>query len=451
VRRYTPALLLCFGLALIFAARALWYAADWQHSSLVPLAHNQKVLIVGEVIADPDARDTTLHVNVHVTNISSTTVDGVLLAYFPPDTKLEYGQHIVAKGTLRVPEAFETDSGTFDYKHYLQAQGVSATLTSAQLSTTTPAPFSFAGSLYTIKHAFDASLERIFLAPLGGLIEGILLGERHGIPADLTRAFIIASLVHIVVLSGHVLTLVADAVMRMLGFLPKRVRYPLGAAIIVLFVLMVGASSTALRAGAMALIGLLGRYFNRRTLALRSLAVTAFGMALFNPAIVLWDTSFILSVLAAFGLITFSPLVERWLTWVPERFELRAIATSTVAVEIFILPALLYFTGTLSFLALPANMLALPVLPWAMLGGFLAGALNLIPGVLGPILAFVPAFAAQLLLRWIVFIATTIAHIPYASTTIVAFPLWAMLACYVPLILVASWTMRRSAARQATS
>jgi hypothetical protein len=143
--------------------------------------------------------------------------------------------------------------------------------------------------------------------------------------------------------------------------------------------------------------------------------------------------------------------VEKKLHWVPERFQLRAIASSTIAVEIFILPALLYFTGTLSFFALAANMLALPVLPWAMLGGFLAGALNLIPGVVGLVLAFVPAFFTQLLLRWIIFVATTIAHIPHAATTIVAFPLWAMLLCYVPLILVASWTMHRSAPQLPTS
>jgi competence protein ComEC len=423
----------------------IWYIADWNAHTLAPLAHAQKVVVEGEVVADPDLRDTTLHVNVHVSKIGSTPVDGVLLAYFPTDTQLSYGQHVVAKGTLRVPEAFNTDSGKFDYPHYLQAQGVSAVLTSAQLSTSTLAPISLTRTLYEIKHAFDASLERIFLPPLSGLIEGIILGERHGIPQDLENAFIAASLVHIIVLSGSVLTIVADAVMRVLGRLPKRLRYPLGAVIIVLFVLMVGASSTALRAGAMALIALVARYFNRQALALRSLALTAFVMVLWNPAIALWDTSFILSFLAALGLITMTPIVGKWLMWMPERFELRAIATSTLAVEIFILPALLYCTGTLSFLSLPANMLALPVLPWAMLGGFLAGALNLVPGVLGPIFAFVPAFFAQLLLRWIVFVAATIAHVPYAATTVANFPLWLMLLCYVPLTLAASWTIVRTA------
>src|SRR5262249_20780898 len=154
-------------------------------------------------------------------------------------------------------------------------------------------------ALYSLKHIFDASLEKVFVPPQGSLMEGIILGERHGIPADLMQAFVTSSLVHIVVLSGHVLTLVADAVMRALGFFPKKIKYPLGAVCIVLFVLMVGASSTAVRAGIMALIGLLARFLNRRNLALRSLFIAASVMALWNPTIVIWDSSYILSVLAA--------------------------------------------------------------------------------------------------------------------------------------------------------
>ncbi len=450
-------ILLALGFVCIFAARGLIYQTNWNSQTLLQLVHTidaekgKKVVVVGKVADDPDRRDTTLHVNVDVETVDGVPKNGTLIAFFPPETKLEYGQHVVAKGTLRLPDAFETETGVFDYPHYLQAQGISAMLTSAQLSSSSSVHISLFGVLYGIKHMFDASLEKIFIPPHGALIDGVLLGERRGIPDDLQRAFIVSSLVHIVVLSGHVLTLVADAIMRTLGFLPRKYKYPLGALMIVLFVLMVGASSTAVRAGIMALIGLIGRVAHRHADALRSLFIAAAIMILWNPPVVLWDTSFILSMLAAFGLITLSPLVETWLHWVPEKFELRAIATSTLSVEIFIVPALLYFTGTFSVFALPANILALPVLPWAMLFGFLAGALNLLPGVAGVVLAFVPAFFAQLLLRWIIYIATTIQSIPHSSYLVRGFPLWAMALCHVPLIAVSSWTMRRIAPRRATS
>lgn len=443
---------LSVGLLCVFAARIELYVSGWNSQTLPSFAHAKKVIIEGKIVADPDRRDTALHANVEVETVNGEAARGTLIASFPTDTKLEYGQHIVAKGTLRLPDPFKTDNGgTFDYPHYLQVQGISAMLTSASLSSSTPATFSLHGVLFSLKHAFDRSLERVFVPPQGALMEGIILGERHGIPDTLNHAFIVASLIHIVVLSGHVFTLITDAIMRVLSFLPKKPRYVLAGLFSVLFIMMVGASSVALRAGLMAGIGMLARFYNRNADALRALIAAVVIMGLINPPALLWDTSFILSVLATFGLITLSPLVERWLQWVPERFELRGIATSTLSVQIFILPMLLHYTGTLSYLALPANVIALPVLPWAMLLGFLAGLFGMLPGVFGLVLAFVPAFFAQLLLRWIIFVAQMVEAIPHSATVIHAFPLWAALLCYVPPIVAASWTVFRNAPQRATS
>lgn len=446
------------GLICIFVARVELYISDWNSQTLlllaqsVPTEKGKKVTVEGKIVADPDMRDTTLHANVEVETVNGEVARGKLVAFFSTNTKLEYGQHIVAKGTLRLPDAFETDNGgTFDYPHYLQVQGISAMLTSASLASSTPDALSLQGLLFKLKHAFDRSLERIFVPPQGALMEGIILGERHGIPATLNHAFIVASLIHIVVLSGHVFTLITDAVMRALSFLPKKPRYLLAGIFSVLFILMVGATSVALRAGLMAGIGMLARFYNRSADALRALAVAVIVMGLWNPPALLWDTSFILSVLATFGLITLSPLIEKFLHWVPERFELRGIATSTLSVQIFILPMLLHYTGTLSYLALPANIIALPVLPWAMLCGFLAGLFGMLPGIAGLAFAFVPAFFAQLLLRWIIFVAQTVEAIPHSATVIHAFPLWAALLCYVPLTLLAGWQAFRTAPRRATS
>ncbi len=448
------------GLACVLYVRVIWYESDWNSQTLPLFAHDpstslgtgKKVLVAGKVVADPDRRDTTLHVHIKVETVDGKPVTGTLIAFFSPDTNLEYGQWVVVKGTLRLPDPFETDNGgTFDYPHYLQVQGISAMLTSAKLSSSTPAAFSLRGFLFSIKHTFDRSLERIFVPPHGALMQGIILGERHGIPENLNHAFIVASLIHIVVLSGHVFTLITDAVIRTLSFLPKKPRYVLAGIFSVLFILMVGASSVALRAGLMAGIGMLARFYNRNEDALRALVAAVIIMGLLNPPALLFDVSFILSVLATFGLITLSPMVERWLYWVPEKFELRGIATSTLSVQIFILPMLLYYTGTLSYLALPANVIALPVLPWAMLLGFFAGLFGMLPGMFGLVLAFVPAFFAQLLLRWIIFIAEVAEAIPHSATVVHAFPLWVALLCYVPLTFIACVSVFRIVPRRVTN
>jgi competence protein ComEC len=194
----------------------------------------------------------------------------------------------------------------------------------------------------------------------------------------------------------------------------------------------------------MGMIAILARYLERPTDALRALIVAAAGMALWNPPILLHDPSFILSVLATFGLITLSPSVERYFRYLPERFGLRSIAASTISVQIFVLPMLLYLTGILSFLSLPANMLALPVVPFAMLMGFLAG----VAGLVHPLLAFPFTFVADMLLKWMMLVATTEHALPFSSAVVAAFPAWIVAVLYAPL----TWfAMRRYLNPPATS
>jgi len=156
-------------------------------------------------------------------------------------------------------------------------------------------------------------------------------------------------------------------------------------------------------------------------------------MVLWNPPLILGDASFFTSVLATFGLIVFAPSIEKMLRWIPERFEMRAIITSTIAVQIFALPALLYFTGNLSLLSVPANLLVLPLLPLVMIAGLLTGVLSFI----NTALAFVPALLVTLLLQWVTLVAHTVQALPFGFATFAAFPLWLALLMYVPLTALA--------------
>jgi len=289
--------------------------------------------------------------------------------------------------------------------------------------------------LFDIKHAFEKSIEKILPAQDAALLEGILLGERRGLSAALTLAFIIASLIHVVVLSGYNISIVSEAVLRATRFLPRTASYSLGVVLMILFILMTGAGSTSLRAGIMAVIAIVARYLRRPTIAMRSLAAAAAVLILWNPLVVLYDPSFILSFLATFGLITLSPWVESHLPlWLKKYPQIQSVAASTIAVQLYVLPALLYYTGILSLAALPANILALPFIPFAMLMGFIAGVL----GLIHPLLGLVPALLSDLALRWLMFVAQTAANLPLSHATLPPFPAWVVVAVYVPLTLLAA-------------
>jgi competence protein ComEC len=406
-----------------------------------------KATIEGTVANDPEKRATSLHANVRVSAINGEGANGTLLATLPREAQLSYGDRVTLSGKLEAPEAFETDTGRiFDYPNYLRVQGISATLAYGDIEQAERGGWSLQKTLFAIKHVFERSLERLFPEPDNSLLEGVLLGERRGLPDELNHAFIVSSLVHVVVLSGYNISIVANAMLYATSILPRTLSYGLGGILMILFAIMTGAGATTVRACIMGLIAILAQYMRRPAVAMRGLIAAAGAMVLWNPLVALHDTSFILSVLATFGLITLSPAVEKYLRWIPQWkcFDMRAIAASTIAVQMYILPALLYYMGVLSFVALPANLLALPAVPFAMLFGFLAGLFGLAGTVLGIPLALV----ADGFLRWMMFVADTAASLPFSSAVIAAFPAWMMLAAYAPLTAFGIYCYRKEVTEQ---
>jgi len=387
--------------------------------------------VTGFVASDPERRETSLHVYLQTHEVNGEVVEEKLLVILPRDADILYGDTITVRGKISVPSAFETDIGRdFDYKNYLRVRGVLAMIRYGTVEHIEDGGSSLFSFLYATKHSFETSLERVLPEPHASLMEGILLGARRGIPDDLTQAFVISGLIHVVVLSGYNISIVAEAMLRSLAFLPRTARFAIGGSMMVLFALMTGAGATTVRASIMGLIAILARYMNRPASALRALGLAAFLMLLWNPLSLVYDVSFILSVLATFGLITLSPFVEKYLPTFFDRVpSIKSIAASTIAVQIYILPALLYFTGVLSFVSFPANILALPVVPIVMLLGFISGLL----GLLHPVLAIFPAALAHVLLQWMLWVATTSAALPFSATVVAEFPLWVAAGLYIPL------------------
>lgn len=414
--------------------RVAWTLQSEARDTLLSF-QGQTVRAVGVVADDPDQRDTSLHLTLNIKTVNGAPARGELLALVPRDAQVEYGDTVEVRGRIEAPQAFETAGGrVFDYPGYLRVRGVSAVMQKAVLASSAPGGVSLRGALFSLKHFFENGLARVFPEPQNALLQGILLGERRGLPQDLTNAFISASLIHVVVLSGYNISIVSEAILRSLAFLPAIFRYSLGGAGMVLFALLTGGGATTLRALIMGLVGVSARYFHRPVVAMRALAVACAALVLWNPLALLYDTSFILSFVATFGLVALAPAVEARLTRLRvfragKWSGARSIAASTIAVQSFVLPALLYFTGTLSFTALPANLLALPLVPLTMGWGFAAGVLAL----LHPALALPPAIVATALLNWMLGVVRTAAAVPLGSVIVPAFPAWVAVLAYLPL------------------
>lgn len=397
---------------------------------------NQVVQIRGVAVAQPDIREGSVRVTLKILEINAAHAEGVVLALMPSFTQVEYGDTLVLQGKVNKAKNFTTDNGReFDYAQYLNAHSIDRLVLNASLQDrVVDKSFSFMRTLLRMKKSFEHAVERMLPEPHAALLEGILLGEKRALPSDVQHSFIVSSLVHVVVLSGYNISIVAEATLRVLSFLPATISLPVSGVMIILFALVTGAGAATVRACIMGVIALLARYFNRSADAMVALAVASSGMVLWNPLSSIYDPGFVLSVLATFGLITLSQWVELHISRVAvfrQMFltSIRAIVASTVAVQIFILPALLYYTGIISLVALPANVLVLPMIPLTMLMGFVTGLLTLVH----PTLAFLPSVATQLLLSWVLGVAHVSAGLSWSAVSVPTLPSAAIFTVYIPL------------------
>jgi competence protein ComEC len=263
------------------------------------------------------------------------------------------------------------------------------------------------------------------------LLGGLVVGAKEALGKDLLDTFRAAGVVHIVVLSGYNVSIIARYVVRALAPLPRSLGWGIGSLLIVLFAMLTGGSATIVRASIMALLVFVAQMGGRRFDALRALFAAAFVMILHNPYILAFDPSFQLSFLATFGLIAYAPVFEKWFSSFPNTFGLREILAATFATELFVLPFLLWVSGTFSIVAPLTNVLVLWTVPFTMGIGFVVGCIALVSTAV----AYPFAGIAYGILSYQLWIIEHLASLPFATLQLPVIPLWLVVIVYGVLTL----------------
>jgi competence protein ComEC len=386
-------------------------------------AVGKRVNVEGIIINAPDIRLTNQRLTVKPTNQDSN-----ILVVTSKDMEVSYGDQIRVSGVLETPENFITNSGKeFNYERYLANQDIYFIIKNGEIEVLSHNHGStLQALLYKFRDAFMKNIGTVIAPPESDLADGLILGARGGFDTDTRNEFISTGTIHIIALSGYNVTIVAEGVMKVFGIIfASTVSIIFGILIIILFILLAGASSTAIRAGIMAVIALIARMTGRTYGAGRALVIAALVMVAYDPR-VLTDISFQLSFIATFGVLFITPKTIRWVKFLPSRFGFRELVATTIAATIAVLPILLYTTGILSIVSLPANILILPLIPLTMFASFLVGVF----GFISYIISLPFAHVAHLLLSYILSIIHFFASLPFASVTIQSFPLLLTLALY---------------------
>ncbi len=397
-----------------------------------------RVSYEGVVTADPDLRDTNQRIEVRVhTGDSQTTV----LVVVPRTTLVSVGDRVWVSGTLGLPEPFADEGGrVFHYDKYLEKSGIRFLLSFGSIRVLSPAPwYSVPAALAHIKHWFLDGLTRAVPEPYASLAGGIVIGGKSGLGTELKDAFVASGLVQIIVLSGYNVMIVAQWTLAALARtrLSRRISTVLAGCILLIFIGIAGFSATALRAGLMAAIALYAQATGKSYAASRALLVVILLMLVINPLYIAFDPSFDLSVAATAGLIWLAPGIVTRLTFIRNAFLREATAT-TLAAQVSVLPLLLYETGNLSLVAIPANVIAAAVVPLSMGAAAFAGLAGGTVGLLSPAIAFFLGLPAYLSTTFLIGLARFSAALPFGHVVLPAFPFVLVLLAYAALVTIAA-------------
>lgn len=397
----------------------LRYALTPTSSSIAAFNERGGLTIEGIVAEAPRLRETYADVRVDVqtgTQAGMTTgTSGLVLVRAPLAPTLHYGDRIVATGQLNTP----SDFGSFSYTDYLARAGVYSLMSNAAVEMIGRGEGSpIYRALFTVRERAATAIRAALPEPQAGLLSAILLGDEGSIAQSTSEAFSAAGAAHLLAISGFNMVVVAAAVERILKSIGARRELVifLSLAVIAAYTALTGASASILRAALMAGVLVIGNALRRRTFVPTSLAFVVLLLTVLNP-LILWDVGFQLSMLGAFGLAAFATPFNRAARDLLPNTIREATATSAAA-QVTTLPLIALVFGRLSWVALPVNILIVPLQPLIMLLGGLAVAVALLSSTLAQ-----PLFAltfAPLTVTWKA--VESVARLPIAESSIVAEP-----------------------------
>ncbi len=272
--------------------------------------------------------------------------------------------------------------------------------------------------------------------PQSSFASGLLIGQRSTIPDNVVDNLRTTGLAHIIAVSGYNLTIIIRFVMRVLRKLSRYQKLIIASSTIITFLLITGFSASIVRAAIVCGLSLLAWYYGRVFRPGVLLSLTAVGTALYRPEYIWGDAGWYLSFLAFFGILIVSPVIESRIYKGKKPKLIGKLLIETSSVLIMVTPYSLLLFGNLSIIALPANLLVVPLVPVAM---GLSAICILLPHTLA-----VLAVPASLVLALVLELARVLANVPYASSEVHITALEAVFVYFVLLsMLYLAWRKTR--------
>ena len=358
----------------------------------------------GLVIKEPEIRTNQVKLVVKNEKIGRVLVTTEL---YP---KYEYGDELEIEGQLKIPIIFDD----FNYQKYLAKDGIYRVMYYPEIKLVAKNQGSKIYQLiFRFKNQLRENIYQTLPSPQNAILGAIFLGDQQKVSGELKEKFNLTGTQHIMAISGMNMVIMAEILLFLaLGFgLWRGQAFYFVLISLVLYILMIGAPASAVRAGLMSGLLLLAQKVGRLNSADRAVIFAAVIMLAVNPLLLRFDIGFQLSFMAVLGIIKLKPILdEKTENW-PNPLKLKDVLTMTLAAQLGVLPLLIFHFGQLSLISPLANLLIVPFLPIIMLSGLV---LSLV-GLVWLSLAKIIAWPIWLLLTYIIKITDWLSLVPLAA------------------------------------
>ena len=418
------------GFSILFLVFGIWrhQTAELKITNNQFIKHNnteQNITLFGTIIKEPDIRENNTKLTIEsrqlTINNQQLTIFGKVLVTTNKYPEYQYGDKLEIFGELNTPHIFED----FNYKDYLAKQGIYSTVyyPEIELKENERKLTSFIyGKILELKNKARETIYRYFSPPQSSILGAIILGDKGKLSEKLKEKLNIVGIRHITCISGMHIIILSGLLMGLalsLGLWRGQAFY-FSIIILFIFILMVGAPPSAIRAGIMGGLFLFAQKIGRLRAGGHALTIAAAFMLLANPLLLGADVGFQLSFLATFGIIYLMPFFQGLLKKIPNFFQLRNIIAMTFSAQIFTLPILIYNFGYFSQISPISNVLIVPLLPYLMVFGFIF----ILGAMICPILGSILSLPLWLLLTYIIKIVDLFSQIPWAAHNLEVSWIW---------------------------
>ncbi len=294
------------------------------------------------------------------------------------------GDIVTVQASIEEPQSFLTDNGRiFDYPKYLESKGIIAVAKNAKVRVEERGSMTLLRLATIARFRIADILSNNIPFPIDGIVAGMTVGYQGGLPKDIQNTFRDTGVLHVLVLSGYNITLLAMFLAFLLRQLPFRLRTILTIVSIILLVVVSGSGTAAIRAGIMGSIALFAGLSIRSYKPFRALVIAYLVFFFISPLSIFSDPGFHLSFLATAFMILVLSRAEKLFSFIPKtkRFDMRELFILAFLIPLFMLPYMMYFSGNFPLVSPLANILfSLVTLP-LMLGGVGVLVLSWIPPV----------------------------------------------------------------------